>query len=99
MFKIPSLLFLLLLIYFGVYAGISSMGEYKAAASGNIKTPLIPINIADTRQWHPKFAELNVYKNSEDNWTWTGNTAGYVFAPLILLDRQFWHPTEKLFNN
>jgi hypothetical protein len=95
--KLPSMFILLILLYVGSYAALSHMGKYGIAASGKLNTPLFSIGIPDSRQWQPKGLRLVVVKNQDGDWNWTGNTAGYIYAPMILLDRKLWHSTEKIF--
>lgn len=96
MFRIQNILGLALLLYLGSYIALSYSGEYGIAASRKLQTPLGSLSIPDTRQWQPKGLDLVVVKDQNGNWNWTGNTAGYVYSPLILIDRQLWHPSDHL---
>ena len=94
--KLSGLTTILLLLYLGIYAALSYNGQYDVAASGKSKVPLIGLNLPDEKQWSPKGLRLSVTKDQSGDWVWAGNTGGYVFSPLILLDRKFWHPTEGI---
>jgi hypothetical protein len=46
--------------------------------------------------WQPEFIRWQQFTNVEGSATTRGNILGYVFCPLIILDRWLVHPTEVL---
>ena len=96
MFKASNWVVLILIGYIISYAALSFGGDYKVRASGKTRLPLFGVQIPDGQQWQPKGVRLTVVKNQESGWDWNGNALGLVYAPLVILDRQFWHPDKKL---
>lgn len=96
MFKASNWIILILIVYVVSYAVLSVAGEYEVRASGKAKLPLFGIHLPDGQQWQPKGVRLTVYKNQDESWDWNGNAPGLIYAPLVLLDRQFWHPDKDL---
>ncbi|MGF1678963.1 MAG: hypothetical protein ACFCUX_07195 [Candidatus Methylacidiphilales bacterium] len=91
-----QILGLIVLVYLGVYLFLTLNGEYAVGSSGNVKVPLLEVGVPDRREWQPQDTRLKFYKDSEGNWTASGNTPGYIFAPLILIDRLVWHRHKGL---
>lgn len=96
MLKLTPLFALILLLYVGTYIALSFTGGYRVASTGNARIPLLSVSIPDSQQWQPKYLELEVMKTGSGSWTTNGNLGGYIFSPLILIDRKLWHPNKEL---
>jgi hypothetical protein len=86
--------------YFGIYIALSAAGRYTASCGETIYAPL-GNSWTDHARWQPLGVRWDVW----DPWTYRSlkrtdatrrNFLSFVFAPLIRLDRAYWHPTYSL---
>ena len=83
----------ILIIYTGSYCVFSALGGYHYDQSGKIRYES-GMSASDIVLWHPKHAWFQAnYENIDEKNTTRGNTLGYFYAPLILLDRSLINKT------
>ena len=86
-----------LIFYVGVYIVLSCLGGYYFNQSGKVRYHSIGLAVSDISTWTPKGCWFQYrFKNTRGEYVSRGNELGYLFAPLIMLDRRFFHPTEVL---
>ena len=95
--EVILVLLICLVLYVGVYIVLSCLGGYYYNQSGKLRYPGILLAVSDISTWNPKgcwfqYRFINTHGESVSR----GNDLGYLFAPLIMLDRRFFHPTEVL---
>lgn len=84
-------------LYLGTYITLSSLGGYYLNQSGKIRYRSISLPVSDISTWNPKGCRFQYrFENIKGEYVSRGNDLGYFFAPLIMLDRRFIHPTEVL---
>ena len=81
----------LLTLYVCSYLPKSYYGGYYFSQSGKSRYAT-GMSVSDIVIWHPgglwyQYPFINIHGNR----TSRGNLQGYFYAPLILLDRAFWH--------
>ena len=94
----------LFVFYLGTYITLSSLGGYYLNQSGKfryqagkIRYRNISLPVSDISTWNPKGCRFQYrFENIKGEYVSRGNDLGYFFAPLIILDRRFIHPTEVL---
>lgn len=78
--------------YLGIYAAMSASGEYRPSPCGKIRHSS-GLAVMDRTLWQPKgmyfVRRLDVQGRSKTD----ADLGGYIFAPLIVVDRANWHPT------
>tara|TARA_R110002049_G_scaffold201707_1_gene372427 strand:- start:800 stop:1138 length:339 start_codon:yes stop_codon:yes gene_type:complete len=88
---------ILLVLYVGVYITLSCLGGYYFNQSGKVRYRSMGLAVSDISTWTPKGCRFQYrFKNTRGEYVSRGNEPGYLFAPLIMLDRRFFHPTEVL---
>lgn len=89
---------ILLAVYVGTYITLSCLGGYYFNQSGKIRYRSMGLSVTDISTWNPKGCRFQYrFKNIKGEYVSRGNDLGYLFAPLIMLDRRFVHPTQVLF--
>ena len=83
------------LFYVGSYCCLSASGGYCFGQSGRVRYGF-GLSVSDISIWHPKFLYWQRFTNVRGAKTTHGNILGYVYCPLIALDRWLVHPTEQL---
>jgi hypothetical protein len=91
-----KLAFASLLVYIMVYGVLSAFGSYTPSQSGKIRYPM-GLSITDVEVWRPPLVRLKIYKDSNGIIQTSTNFLGWMFLPLELLDRRYWHPTKSYF--
>ncbi len=84
-----------LLFYIGSYSCLSLSGQYAWSQSGRVRYAFT-LSVSDISIWQPKFLYWQRFINVKGEKTTRGNFVGYVYCPLIMLDRWWVHPTERL---
>jgi hypothetical protein len=84
------------LLYIISYAALSLLGSPAASQSGKLKY-MMGLSISDVEVWRPKFVYLKIYNGLDGKTQISANTLGWIFLPLEILDRRYWHPTKPLF--
>jgi hypothetical protein len=88
--------FVLFVSYIGIYLALSAAGEYRPSRSGKLRW-FGGWAVTDRMLWKPKGLEWERYLNVRCESATRGNLQGYFFAPLIIVDRTYWHPTGYYF--
>lgn len=86
-----------LLLYVAVYVVNSCCGYYYWSPSGLTRKAFghpTHISMPDRQVWKPLVGTFERYTTVEGRESFRGNALGYVFAPLILLDQAWVHPTS-----
>lgn len=95
--EILLVLLICLVLYVGVYIVLSCLGSYYFNQSGELRYSGILLAVSDISTWNPKGCWFQYrFKNTRGEYVSRSNDLGYLFAPLIMLDRRFFHPTEVL---
>jgi hypothetical protein len=84
-----------IVLYVGLYCCLSARGSYQFMQTGRIRYGF-GLSVSDVSMWQPEFIRWQQFTNVEGSATTRGNILGYVFCPLIILDRWLVHPTEVL---
>ncbi|QDV19633.1 hypothetical protein Pan153_42990 [Gimesia panareensis] len=88
---------ILFVCYVGIYIILSSMGTYYFNQSGEVRYRSMGLAVSDISTWNPEGCRFQYqFKNIKGKYVSRGNDLGYLFAPLIMLDRRFVHPTQVL---
>ena len=83
------------LLYVGSYSCLSASGGYYYGQSGRVRYGF-GLSVSDISIWQPRFLRWQRFTNVRGEKTTRGNFLGYVFCPLIVVDRWFVHPTSQL---
>ena len=87
-------LFAVLLLYVGSYCCLSANGEYYFSQSDRFHGQIYGMAVGDINIWHPKFLYWETFTTVLGERTTRGNFLGYVYCPMIMLDRWLVHSTE-----
>jgi hypothetical protein len=83
-------------LYVAVYVVLSLLGKSTPSQSGRFNYP--PGHaLTDIEVWRPKFVWLKVQLDPNGVTQTSANFLGWLFLPLELLDRRYWHPTQPYF--
>lgn len=85
----------LLAIYVLSYAILSANGGYVLTQSGRVRYGF-GLAVSDIEQWQPRWAWCQRFRRIDGSHTLRGNWLGYAYAPLILLDQKWIHPTRAI---
>lgn len=86
---------ILFVCYVGIYIILSSLGTYYFNQSGEVRYRSMGLAVSDISTWNPESCRFQYrFKNYSGKYVSRGNDLGYLFAPLIMLDRRFVHPTR-----
>jgi hypothetical protein len=83
------------LIYMGSYCCLSACGGYQFRQSGRVRYGF-GLSVSDVSIWQPKFLRWQRFTNTRGEEVIRGNIFGYLFCPLIVVDRWLIHPTERV---
>lgn len=89
-------IFLFIIAYFGLYFFLSCIGSYMPSQSGKIRYTG-GISMTDIEIWQPKFITFKTYYSVDGSKSIKANIGGYLFYPLILIDRNTVHKTVSYF--
>jgi hypothetical protein len=84
-----------LLGYVICYAVLSSLGQWQMVTSGKHYYSKTGLGVIDTREWQPKGLLFRRWKDFDGKMRTEGNFCGYVYSPLLFLDRACVHRTES----
>ena len=88
---------ILLAVYVGIYIALSAAGEYRPTFSGK-RRYTFGLAVMDRSIWQPNGLRWERYKSIKGQSDTRGNVPGYLFSPLIVMDRALWHPTNDYFD-
>ena len=87
-----------LAIYVAVYVALSLCGRYLDNVNSLQRLGIYCLCISDLEEWQPALGLVVVTHHVADMAGVQGrqeaNVLGYCFLPLVLLDRQLFHPTR-----
>jgi hypothetical protein len=93
---IPIVLVALAGLYIATYAILSMMGGYRFDQSGLVRYGGA-LSASDLEMWHPWGAWFQAdFVDVEGKTTSRGNAVGYLFSPLIRVDRALIHKTKVI---
>ena len=87
---------LLLLGYVGSYVALSARGGWYWSQTGRVRYTF-GFAMTDVVRWHPAWARWEPFRDVHGRDTSRGNLAGYLYSPLIRLDRAWVHRDHELF--
>lgn len=83
-----------LMVYVGIYIILTLQGGYYLNQSGKVRYRSIWLSVSDISTWNPKGCWYQAkFKNTKGVSVSRGNDLGYLFSPLIMIDRKYFHPT------
>lgn len=85
----------LLATYVLSYVLLSVCGGYLLTQSGRVRYGF-GFAVSDIEQWQPRWAWCQRFRRIDGSHTLRGNWLGYAYAPLILLDQKWIHPTRAI---
>ena len=85
-----SIISCLIFVYLASYVGLSLTGGYRFMRSG---TQAEGLSVPDAYFWQPRFGWFKSYVGENGSQAYKGSGAGYLYAPLILADQKWVHPT------
>lgn len=91
-----------ILLYLALYALNSTCGEYRVVASGNTRKAFgrpTGVSMPDVAHWFPLVGRFDFYKTIHGKVESRGSFFGYLFCPLIHMDRTIWHHSKKVIND
>jgi hypothetical protein len=85
-----------LLLYVGSYVALSAAGEYRPSQTGKLRFRG-GWSVTDVYHWQPAGAVWEPFRDVTGHDTSRGNILGYLYSPMIRLDRAWRHPSQYLF--
>lgn len=82
-------------IYVGSYVVLSACGEWRWSQTGRLRYDF-GLAVTDVERWFPRWAYWEPFKDVYGNDTSRGNLQGYIYSPLIRLDRAWIHPDRAV---
>ena len=87
---------ILVAAYMGIYFILALFGGYRFDQSGTVRY-VTGLSASDLEMWHPAIAWYqNDFQRLDGRITTRGNLLGYLFSPLIRLDRAMLHKTRVI---
>lgn len=87
----------LLVLYIGTYIALSASGEYRASQTGRLRWLPGGLSVTDVEHWQPAHAEWAPFRDVNERDTIRGNLLGFLYSPLIRIDRAWCHPSHYAF--
>ena len=94
--RVVLILSALTVVYVGSYAALSAAGDYQASQTGRLRY-FGGLSVTDVYHWQPKLGYWEPFHNIYGRDTSRGDLPGYLYSPLIRLDRACWHRSHYLF--
>ena len=88
----------LMLIYVLTYCVLSAKGSYYWRQSGKLRYNF-GFSVTDMIEWDPYGTVFHRQKGIDGHYFTRTNDPGYLFAPLIYVDRAVFHKTQMLFSD
>jgi hypothetical protein len=85
----------LVLAYVGSYVAFSAAGDYRASQTGKLRY-LGGLSVTDVYHWQPRFMWWEPFHDVYGKDTSRGDPLGYLYSPLIRIDRAWRHPSQYL---
>jgi hypothetical protein len=80
--------------YLAVYTGLSLLGRYQDNIESLDKLGIITKGMPDRNEWQPILIIITHFPHRDS--ILRSNVPGYLFMPLVFLDRHLCHPTEPI---
>lgn len=91
------LLFILApLTYIGVYIVLTANGSWALSQTGNVRYGF-GLAASDVQHWSPVGVRWERFRTITGETSSRANVLGYLFSPLIRLDRAWLHPDREVF--
>ncbi len=94
--RLPIAVLLLLVVYIGSYAALSAAGGRQMSQTGKLRYGF-GLAVTDVERWQPAWAYWEPFRDVSGEDTSRGNFPGYIYSPLIRMDRRLFHPDRNLF--
>jgi hypothetical protein len=85
----------LVVIYLGTYVVLSACGGWHWSQTGSLRYSS-GFAISDVQRWCPAWAHWEPFRDVYGTDTSRGNVLGYIYSPLIRLDRAWVHPDRQV---
>ncbi len=86
----------LLIGYVVTYVALSAAGGWRYSQTGRLRYAF-GFAASDVIRWQPAWAWWEPFRDVSGHDTSRGNLQGYIFSPLIRLDRRWFHPDREVF--
>ncbi len=83
-------------LYVGSYAVLSACGRYVVRPLGERRWPGTGMAVMDTSLWTPAGVRWERRRSVTGNYVYESDPLGWLFLPLLSLDRRYVHPTRDL---
>src|SRR5438045_1903486 len=95
---ITNLLSILILMtgYCGSYIALSAHGGWYFSQTGKLRYDF-GFAISDVERWFRAWAQWEPFRDVYGNDNSRGNVQGYLYSPLIRIDRAWVHPDRPIF--
>ena len=90
--KLRFFILLGLAAYMGLYGTLSLFGRYWDNVGSLTQLGIWCRGISDRDEWQPRHVIVTCFPGA--GWSVRANFAGYLFLPLVALDRSICHPTQ-----
>lgn len=84
-------------VYVGSYVALAAGGAWTWSQTGKRRPSPTALSVADVQRWQPRWARWEPFRDVYGQDTSRGNALGYVYSPLIRLDRAWLHADRELF--
>lgn len=82
-------------LYVVTYVVLSAYGDWYWSQTGELRYNS-GFAVTDVGRWQPAWAKWEPFRDVYGTDGSRGNPQGYFFAPLICLDRLWFHPDRKV---
>lgn len=81
-------------VYLVAYGVLSLLGGYQNNISSLDELGIVTRGMPDREEWQPVCIRVTQFPGQDSRSR--ANAPGYLFLPLVLLDRSFCHPTRPI---
>jgi hypothetical protein len=85
-----------LVVYVGSYIILSARGGWYWSQTGKLRYDF-GFAASDVERWFPAWAHWEPFRDIYGRDTSRGDLQGYIYSPLIRLDRAWVHPDREVF--
>lgn len=87
---------IMLSLYVGTYSVLSANGRYIMRPSGERRWNQTGMALMDTSLWTPAGVSWDRRRSVTGKYVYESDPLGWLFLPLLSLDRRYVHPTQDL---